>query len=151
VAVTKTQVISVPAVGVTAVLGGLLWFVLGFLFFALIHAAAASTVSRQEDLGAVSAPISFLIVGPYVAFFWVVANPDNPIGIALSMLPPFAPVMMPARMATGDAQAWQVIVAVVLMLAAIAGMNALAARIYSNSVLRIGSRVGFAEAWRGRT
>ena len=99
----------------------------------------------------VAAPISFLIVGPYVAFFWVVANPDNPIGVALSMLPPFAPVMMPARMATGDAQSWQVVVAVLLMLAAIAGMNALAARIYSNSVLRIGSRVRLADAWRGRS
>jgi ABC-2 type transport system permease protein len=151
VAVMKTQVISVSGVGVTAVLGGLLWFVLGFLFYALIYAAGASTVSRQEDLGAVSAPISFLIVGPYVAFFWVVANPDNPIGVALSVLPPFAPVMMPARMATGDAQAWQVVLAVLLMLAAIGGMNALAARIYSNSVLRIGSRVRLAEAWRGRT
>jgi ABC-2 type transport system permease protein len=53
-------------------------------------------------------------------------------------------------MATGDAQAWQVVLAVVLMLAAIAGMNALAARIYSNSVLRIGSRVKLADAWRGR-
>jgi ABC-2 type transport system permease protein len=99
----------------------------------------------------VTAPVSILIVGPYVAFFCVVANPDNPIGVALSLLPPFAPVMMPARMATGDAQAWQVILAVLLMLAAIGGMNALAARIYSNSVLRIGSRVRLADAWRGRT
>jgi ABC-2 type transport system permease protein len=151
VAVTKTQVISVPTVGVTAVLSGLLWFVLGFLFYAMLYAAGGSLVSRQEDVQAVAAPISFLIVGPYVAFFWVVANPDNPIGVALSMLPPFAPVMMPARMATGDAQPWQVVVAVLLMLAAIAGMNALAARIYSNSVLRIGSRVRLADAWRGRS
>jgi ABC-2 type transport system permease protein len=56
---------------------------------------------------------------------------------------------MPARMATGDAQVWQVAVAVVLTLGAIAGLNVLAARIYSNSVLRIGSRVKLLEAWRG--
>jgi ABC-2 type transport system permease protein len=151
VAVSKTQVISVPSVGVPAVLSGLLWFVLGFLFYAMLYAAGGSLVSRQEDVQAVAAPISFLIVGPYVAFFWVVANPDNPIGVALSMLPPFAPVMMPARMATGDAQPWQVVVAVLLMLVAIGGMNALAARIYSNSILRIGSRVRLADAWRGRS
>jgi len=58
---------------------------------------------------------------------------------------------MPARMATGVAQAWQVVLAVLLMLAAIGGMNALAAGIYSNSVLRIGSRVRLADAWRSRT
>jgi ABC-2 type transport system permease protein len=151
VAVMKTQVLSVPSVGVTAVLGGLLWFVLGFVFYALIYAAAGSLVSRQEDVAAVIWPIGFLIIGSYFAFFWVVANPDNPIGAALSVLPPFAPVLMAARIATGDAQAWQVVLAVVLMLAAIVGMNALAARIYSNSVLRIGLRVRLADAWRSRT
>lgn len=151
VAVMKTQVISVPSVGVTALLGGLLWFVLGFVFFALIYAAAGSLVSRQEDVQAVIWPIGFLIIGSYLVFFWVVANPDNPIGALLSLLPPFAPVLMAARMATGDAQAWQVLLAILLMLAAIAGLTALAARIYSNSVLRIGRRVRLADAWRSRT
>ena len=124
---------------------------LGFRFWSMIYAAGAATVSRQEDLGAVVAPVSLLIVAPYVAFFWVVANPDNPIGVALWLLPPFAPVTMPARMATGDAQVWQVVLAIALMLAAIGGVNSLAVRIYSNSVLRIGSRVRLADAWRGRT
>lgn len=149
VAVQRTQVINVPDVGVVAAAGGLLWFVLGFLFYALIFAAGGSMVSRQEDIGAVTGPITMLILFTYLAFFWVEANPDNPIGIGLSILPPFAPVLMPARMATGDAQAWQVVLAVVLIIAAIVAMNALAARIYSNSVLRIGSRVRLSQAWRG--
>ena len=150
IAVSRTQVISVPDVGVVSVAAGLFWFVVGFLFYALIYAAAGSLVSRQEDIGSVTAPLSMLIVGTYLAFFWVVANPDNPIGVGLSMLPPFAPILMPARIATGDAQLWQVIVAAVLTIAAIAGLNSLAARIYSNSVLRIGTRVPILEAWRGR-
>ncbi|MGH7764054.1 MAG: ABC transporter permease [Candidatus Dormibacteraceae bacterium] len=149
VAGTLTGSIDVPTVGVTAVLGGLLWFVLGFVFFALIYAAGGSLVSRQEDLAAVTAPISMLIVGTYLAFFWVVANPDNPLATLLSIIPPFAPILMPARMATGDAAAWQVLVAVVLTIAAIAALNTLAARIYSNSVLKVGSRVRLLEAWRG--
>jgi ABC-2 type transport system permease protein len=150
ITVSRTQVISVPDVGVVSVVAGLFWFIVGFLFYALIYAAAGSLVSRQEDIGSVTGPLSMLIVGTYLAFFWVVANPDNPIGIGLSMLPPFAPILMPARIATGDAQLWQVVVAAVLTIAAIAGLNALAARIYSNSVLRIGSRVPLAQAWRGR-
>ncbi|MFI5282168.1 MAG: ABC transporter permease [Candidatus Dormibacterales bacterium] len=150
IAETRTSAITIPNVGLIAVAGGLLWFVIGFLFYALLYAAGGSMVSRQEDLGSVTAPITFLVVGTYLAFFWVVANPDNPIGVGLSLLPPFAPVLMPARIATGDAQVWQVVVAVVLAIAAIIGLNALAARIYSNSVLKVGSRVRFVEAWRGR-
>jgi ABC-2 type transport system permease protein len=106
-------------------------------------------VSRQEDLGAVTVPITMLLVGTYLSFFWVISNPTSPVAAALSMLPPFSPVLMPSRMASGDAAIWQVLVAVVLMVAAIVGVNWLAARIYVNSVLRVGSRVGWGQAWRG--
>ncbi len=149
IAVRRTQAISVPNVGVEAALAGVLWFVLGFVLYALLYAAAGAMVSRQEDIGSVTAPLTFLVVGTYLVFFWVTANPTNPLAIALSIIPPFAVVLMPARIATGDAALWQFLVAVVLTLVEIAAMNWLAARIYANSVLRIGTRVGFAEAWRG--
>jgi ABC-2 type transport system permease protein len=147
--ISRFQVISVPNVGVAAVLGGLMWYVLGFLFYALIFAAAGSMVSRQEEIGSVTGPLSMLVVGTYLVFFWVVANPDNPVAVLLSIVPPFDLVIMPGRMATGDAVAWQVVLSVALTVAAIGGLLFLAARIYSNSVLRIGSRVKLVQAWRG--
>jgi ABC-2 type transport system permease protein len=149
IAVSRTQAVNVPDLGTVAVLSGILWFVIGFVFYALIYAAGGALVSRQEDLQAVIAPISILLVGTYLAFFWVVANPDNPVAIGLSMLPGLAPVLMPARMASEQAQAWQVVVAVILNVAAIAGLTVLASRIYSNSVLRVGARVSLRDAWRG--
>ncbi len=149
-AIVVTKVAAVPSVEVVSVLFGLVWFVLGFLFYALIFAAGASLVSRQEDLGAVTAPLSMLLVGTYLAFFWVEANPTNPAAVVISVLPPFAPILMPARIASGDATAWQVVLAVLLMIAGIVALNALAARIYANSVLRVGSRVGWRQAWSGR-
>jgi ABC-2 type transport system permease protein len=151
VVATRTHAVSVPSVTVQAVAGGLFWFVLGFILYALLFAAAGSLVSRQEDLGAVTTPITLIIVGTYIAFFWVGANPDHPVAIALSIIPPFAPVLMASRIATGDAQVWQVLVAVVLTLIEIAALNELAARIYQNSVLRVGTRVSLREAFRGRT
>ena len=145
----RFQAISIPNVGITAIAGGLLWFVLGFVLYALLYAAAGSLVSRQEDIPSVTSPLTMLVVATYLVFFWVTANPDNPIGITLSIIPPFAPILMPARIATGDAQLWQVVLAVILTLGEIALLNALAARIYANSVLRIGTRVKLTQAWRG--
>ncbi|HET7466446.1 MAG TPA: ABC transporter permease [Candidatus Dormibacteraeota bacterium] len=145
----RFQAINIPNVGATAIAGGLLWFVLGFILYALLYAAAGSLVSRQEDIPSVTSPLTMLVVATYLVFFWVTANPDNPIGITLSIIPPFAPILMPARIATGDAQLWQVVLAVILTLGEIALLNALAARIYANSVLRIGTRVKLTQAWRG--
>jgi ABC-2 type transport system permease protein len=66
------------------------------------------------------------------------------------VVPPFALVIMPGRIATGDATLWQIAVSITLTVLAIAALNVLAARIYTNSVLRIGTRVKLAQAWRGR-
>ncbi|HEX6489299.1 MAG TPA: ABC transporter permease [Candidatus Dormibacteraeota bacterium] len=147
---SRTNVISVPAVGPSVVGGSLLWFVLGFLIYALLYAAAASLVSRQEDLGAVTSPLSFVLVGTYLTFFWAVNNPDSVAAIVISVLPVFAPVLMPARMATGDATVWQVVLAVALTAGAIVAISGIGARIYANSVLRTGARVSLRQAWTGR-
>src|SRR5439155_14109856 len=73
---------------------------LPIFFYALLYAAGGSLVSRQEDLQAVLTPITFVVVGTYLAFFWVVSNPDNPVAIGLSMVPPLSVVLMPDRKST---------------------------------------------------
>jgi ABC-2 type transport system permease protein len=154
--VVATNVVAVPTVGVGAILGALLWFVLGFFLYALLFAAGASLVSRQEEVPAVISPITILLVVAWLVALSVLlpefgGQPIDTTGTVLSLLPPFAPVIMPSRMATGDAPLWQVLLAVALALAASWAMAWVAARIYANSVLRIGARVKLTEALRGAT
>ncbi len=68
--------------------------------------------------------------------------------VVLSLLPPFAPTLMPARLALGTVPAWQVTVAIVLMLAAIYGMVQLAGRIYSRALMHGGERLSWRAAAR---
>lgn len=49
IAVSQTHVLSLPTVGVAAAAGGVLWFVLGFLLYALLYAAAGSLVHRYAN------------------------------------------------------------------------------------------------------
>jgi len=55
---------------------------------------------------------------------------------------------MPGRMAIGVAPLWQVLLAVVLALGAVAAITWLGGKIYANAVLRTGSRVKLREALR---
>jgi ABC-2 type transport system permease protein len=57
---------------------------------------------------------------------------------------------MTVRIATGDAPGWQVALAIALLVASIGGLTWFAGRMYANSVLRLGKRVRYGDAFRGR-
>ena len=148
-AVDTTHVLTTPALGAVAVLGYLLWFLLGFLLFATGYATMASLVSRPEEVQSAVTPVAVFQIGSYLLAYLALANPSSPIVEIASVLPPFAPILMPVRTTGGDVPAWQIGLALALTVAAIVGLIWLAGRVYANSAMRIGSRVRFIEAFRG--
>lgn len=125
------------------------FFVLGYAFYACLFAAAGSAVQRVEDLQNVTTPLVLVVVGSLVLSITAVYNPDGTLAQVFSLVPPFSAIVMPPRVTAGDASAWQIAVAVVLLLAAVAVLVPIAARIYSNAILRTRGRVSFREALRG--
>lgn len=123
------------------------WFILGYAFYASAYAAVASRVSRQEDLQSATQPLNLLIMIGYFTVFPAISQPDAGWVRVLSLVPPFSILLQPVRIAGGDAAWWQSAVAVALMLLLTAGIIRAAARIYENSVLRFGSKVTLKTAW----
>ncbi|MCU1407660.1 MAG: putative Na+ efflux transporter, permease component [Glaciihabitans sp.] len=126
----------------------LIWFVVffvfGFVLVASVFAAGAALVSRQEDTGAVMTPAMMLVMIPY---FGVVLFGDNPLIMTILSYVPFsAPVAMPVRLFFGEAQWWEPLISLVLLVAAAAAVMLVASKIYTNSLLRMGSRVSLRDA-----
>jgi len=149
VAVHATNVAQIPALDAAAIVADICWFLLGFLFYATAYAAVASLVSRQEEVQGAVGPISILQVAGYLLMYASLPNPNGPLATICSMLPPFAPILMPVRMAATNVPLWEVALAAGLSIASIAGLTWLAGRIYSNAAMRIGARVRFMDAFRG--
>jgi len=125
------------------------WFLLGYLTYALVFAALGALVSRQEDVGSVTAPAIMFIVLPYLVGISVLpADPTNEFAAVLSLIPLFSPMLMPMRIALGVAPAWEIALSIALSVTLIVVLVWLAGRIYSNAVLRTGSRVRFRDAFR---
>jgi len=123
------------------------WFLLGYLAYALIFAALGALVSRQEEVGGVTAPAVVLIVLPYLLGVTILpADPTNGLVALLSLIPVFSPMLMPMRIALGVAPVWQVLLSVVLTCALIVALVWLAGRIYRNAVLHVGGRVRMRDA-----
>jgi ABC-2 type transport system permease protein len=145
---SATKLVSIPTLSVDVVVSGIVWFVLGYLMYALLFAAAGSMVSRQEDVSAVALPVISVLVATWILALTVAAPDPGSIGTTvLSFIPVMSPVIMPVRIAAGVAPFWQVATSVVLVIATIFLFAAIAGRIYRNSVLRVGRRVTLSEAF----
>lgn len=131
------------------VLWTIAWFLIGFTMYALLFAAAAALVSRQEDVGTVTTPILMLMMIPYIVSVSVAPfAPDSPIVVWLSYLPFTSPLIMPTRVAVGGVEMWQVAVVMAVNIALVPLLVWLAGRIYSNAVLRSGARIRLKDALR---
>ena len=133
----------------TAFLLMLLWFVLGFLVFALLFGGFAALVSRQEDIGSVTTPLMFALFVPYyVTIFLVPAQPDSTLSKVLSQIPVFAPFMMPTRAATGALEPWEMPLALAITAATNPFLIWISGRVYRRAVLHTGGRMKLSDALR---
>lgn len=144
--------LTVPGAAVGMFVMVVVWYLLGFFLYASLYAAIGSTVSRQEELQSVVAPMIFLLLIPFVLTLNLLPNdPRNGLAAVLSFVPFFSQTVMPARYALGVASGWEVLVAAALELLAIVVVVRLAGRVYQNSVLHTGARVRLRDALTTRS
>ena len=140
--------VDLPAVTGSVLAWVLVWFVLGYALYAMIYGALGSLASRTEDAQAVAGPVGYVLVAGYWASFLAISeDPDGLWARLLSLFPATAPLAMPGRIALGAAAWWEPPVAVVLTLAAVAGLISFAGRVYRNAVLRTGATLHLRDAW----
>lgn len=145
VAGTATGLLTITGTAATMFAAVIAWFVLGFLFFAALYAAVGAMVSRQEELNGASMPLTFLALGSLYAGIFGIQALDSTWLQVLSWIPPFSAVLMPIRIATGDAGIGQVVGTFAVMIAVCAAVVWVSSRIYSRSVLRTGTRTSWSE------
>jgi ABC-2 type transport system permease protein len=85
-----------------------------------------------------------------IPYFMVLFFNDNPLVLAIMSYVPFsAPVGMPVRIFLGQAEWWEPALSLVVLALSTMAMILIGSRIYSNALLRMGTRVSFREALKG--
>lgn len=140
--------IDVTAISLPIIAGVFFWFLLGYMFYAFLFAAVGSTVSRQEDLqGVIFLPIGLILPG-YLLAIAAAENPDGLLVRVGSLLPMWAPFVMPVRIAAGSAAGWEIAVAVVGSIIGAVALVWIGSRVYRGALLRTGSKMKITDAWR---
>jgi ABC-2 type transport system permease protein len=140
------DLVDIPGEMVGTAVSVVVWFVLGYGFYAAIFAVAASLVSRQEDLNTVIMPTTLVLIGGLVVGIQAAADPGGTLARVTSYVPGLSPLVMPVRQAAGEVAAWEIALSVVLMLLAVALIVRLGGRIYAGALLRTSGRTKLREA-----
>jgi ABC-2 type transport system permease protein len=139
--------LELPQVLTPLVFGSfVIFFVLGYLLYAMLYAAAGSLVSRMEDVNNVVAPMSLIGVAGYLIAIYIstgLIDADAQWVALLSYVPFISPYLMLSRVITGDAGVPEVALAAAILVVSIIAMLWLAARVYSAGVLMYGQSPSF--------
>ncbi|HOT79213.1 MAG TPA: ABC transporter permease [Microthrixaceae bacterium] len=133
-----------PGIG-GALAGGAIWFVLGMVLYLTLAGSLGSLAERQEEAGVVVAPLTFLLVGTFIA---AQSAADTTFGIVLALVPLTSPLVMPARIAEGVATVPEMAASALLLVAAIALVARFGAVVYGRAIVRTGRRLKLKDVLR---
>ena len=126
----------------------IIWFVplflVGFVMIASLYAAAASMVSRAEDLGSTSSPIMMLIFLPYMAV--IIFSSNESVMAVLSYIPFSTAVAVPMRVFLGTIEWWEPLLSLLILAVTTLLTLLLATRIFERSILQSGPKLSWKQA-----
>ncbi|HEX5240753.1 MAG TPA: ABC transporter permease [Candidatus Limnocylindrales bacterium] len=120
---------------------GAFW-ILGFVLYSLIYAAAGSLVSRPEDLQVLALPLSLIAIAGYLLAVAALSGGVSTLIRVSSLVPFWSPFIMLTRLTVSNVDPVELLVAYVLLVAAIGLVAVVAVRVYSAGVLLYGQRPG---------
>jgi ABC-2 type transport system permease protein len=130
------------------VIGFAVYFLLGYLFYSALSAALGAAAASEQDVQQFSFLIAMPLVIGIVLMTYILANPNAPAVVALSLFPPCTPIVMYLRITAQEPPLWQLGLSLVLMVASIIGMLWIASRVYRVGILMYGKRATLPEILR---
>ncbi|MCU0645089.1 MAG: ABC transporter permease [bacterium] len=125
----------------------ILFFLMGFVFFASLFAAVGAMVTSEDEGQQYQMPLVFLVLISYFIMFSVAKNPETPMALWTSLIPFFTPLVMFARITVSDPMLPSgAIISIFTMLLSTILLIWLVAKIYRVGILMYGKKASFKEA-----
>lgn len=118
---------------------GFTYYILGYLFFAVVMAGLGAVTSTAREGSQLSVIIILPAILPfYISFLFLRDNPDHVIGKILTLIPVTAPMSVFVRLGTSDIALWEYIASILILVLSIVGGLWLAAKIFRVFLLMYG-------------
>jgi ABC-2 type transport system permease protein len=139
---------TIPSIGAETWIVFVVFFLFGYLMYSALFAAVGSAVDSESDANQLMIPIMIPIMIPLMFIGVVASDPDSTFAVITSLVPFFAPMLMPMRVAMSPVPFWEIGLGVMLMAITFLGMIWISSRIYRVGILMYGKKASFAELFR---
>jgi ABC-2 type transport system permease protein len=144
--------VAIPSVVVRQILTGLgsafgganiFWFLafflLGFLFYAVLYIGLGSVCNTLREAQNLLQPVMIVMMLPLALMAFMTNNPDHPVAVFGSFFPPFTPFLMMNRIpAQPPPPLWQILLAALIMILSTWVMIRAAAKVFRLGILLYG-------------
>lgn len=129
---------SMPAGAGPTLAAAIGFSLLGLVQYLCLAGALGALVERSEDVNATVGPLTVILIAGYIA---AQATSGNVVGLLLALFPLTSPMVMPARIALGEASAAEIAAALVLLVVGVMLAARFATVVYRRAIVRTGSRL----------
>jgi ABC-2 type transport system permease protein len=144
----KDAASALPSLSVLQIAVIVLFFILGYLFYASMYAAIGATVSSEQDSQQAAVPITMFLVIGMVSMTAITGDPRGSTSAIMTLVPMWSPMLMPLRYILGGASPGEVALSLGILAASTVLIARAAAKIYRVGILMYGKRPGFGELLR---
>ncbi|MDD4923889.1 MAG: ABC transporter permease [Dehalococcoidales bacterium] len=130
--------LSSLSITVEFLLVSLIYFILGYLLFAVIMAGAGSIGATARESQQLSVIFTLSAVVPFYFISVIIDKPDGVVAQVLTFIPFTAPITVMMRMGIAEIPLWQLGISVVLIIATIIGLLFVVAKIFRTFLLMYG-------------
>jgi ABC-2 type transport system permease protein len=123
----------------------LMFFVIGFVFYASLYAAVGAMVNSEQEAQQAAMPVMLLLISTWIMVQPILINPNSKLALALTWLPWSSPIIVPLRMGLTTVSPFVVGGAALVGILGCVFSVWLSARIYRVGMLMYGKKPSFAE------
>ena len=130
-----------PALGITIVI----YFILGYMEYALLYALTGSFVSNPEEVKAAATPASLIAVMSFYLAYFTIMSPTSNLNSIASIVPFSSPFSAPFRVMLGVATPREMIMSVLILIATNILIAHIAIKVYTNAIINNGTKLSLKE------
>ncbi len=138
---------TLPSIPPDLIIVTLIYFALGFLFFATAYAAVGAMCNTVQETQQVQFPVMGMLLAGYLGAFATIGRPESTAAKIMSFLPPTAPFIVPTRWSNAPLPLTELLGSIGVCVLGVLGMVWLAARIYRVGILSYGKKPNFRDIW----